>query len=160
MTQAEASSLKGLSVSSELELEKNHLQFLGYKVTEHENGLLLAEGTESTAGGCYWWHVVKRSHGVCFMRWLNVAESASLLDKLMLANAVNKITEMSCTSVGTSSTETMEDASFLFTTAFLEGDYDRSRFTLFVNHLNREYDAALSCGEFDMIWDRIKPVKS
>lgn len=156
MTQADASSLKGLSVSSELELEKNHLQFLGYKVTENEHGLL-ALTTESTPGSYFWWQVLKRPHGVCLMRWLTVLESASFLDKLMLANVVNKITEMSCTSVGLSSSEPAEDAIVLYTTAFLEGDYDRNRFTLFVNHINREYDAATSCKEFNMIWDRIGP---
>lgn len=155
MTRADAFSLKGVEVL--WELEKSCLRFLGYKAIECKNGVLLAEADTSMAGSFCWWRLVRRPHGVCFMRWLKVADSASLVDQLLLANAINKMTEMSGTSAGTPSSEIKEDTSVLFTTALLEGDYDQQSFSSFVERLNREYLAALAHDEFIGICRRIQP---
>lgn len=136
MTESSPNPIESIALlgASSLELEKNHLQFLGYNCTVESENQILAEATKSAGENSLWWHFYKMRRGVLALRWWVVPNGPSELDMLKLVNEMNTTNFFVCASI----TSSEEGTHFLNIKSFLEGDYDRSNFGIFVNQINAE----------------------
>ena len=139
-------------VSSELEHEKNHALFLGFKVEELQPHVLLL--SPDTASRLAWWWLIKRSHGVLARKAVATPRfSADRYDVLDFVNRFNCQCELLCMTL-----EELEDRTpQIYAHSFLEGEYNRSNFTLFMERINQEFHDAFSAGDLYNAWQRIAP---
>lgn len=139
-------------IASELEHEKNHALFLGYKVEEIQPNVLLL--SPESASRLTWWWLIKRSHGILAKRFIAVPRfSADRYDTLDFANIFNCHCELLCITLEESENRTPQ----IFAHSFLEGEYNRSNFTLFMERINQEYADALAQDEVYNAWRKIAP---
>ena len=138
--------------TSELEYEKNHAQFLGYKVEEIDSNILSL--TPENADRLWWWWLVRRDHGVLARRIMNpAAPGASRIDMLEFVNAVNCLCEAVCITLEVGKNGETQ----IFAQSFLEGQYNRSNFTIFMERINQELSTAVSNETVLEAWTRISP---
>lgn len=136
--------------ASELEYEKNHAQFLGYKTEEIDSNILslTPENTERL----WWWWLVKRDHGVLARRIMSPARpGAPRSDILEFVNAINCLCEAVCVTLECNKNGEQQ----MFAQSFLEGQYNRSNFTIFMDRINHELSAAVTNDAVLEAWSRI-----
>jgi hypothetical protein len=108
--------------ASELEHEKNHALFLGYKVEEIQPNVLLL--SPDSASRLTWWWLIKRSHGALAKKFISVPRfSADRYDTLDFINIFNCHCELLCATLQESENRTPQ----IFAHSFLEGEYNRGQ---------------------------------
>lgn len=141
-------------VASELEYEKNHALFLGYKVDEIAPNVILL--TPDSSDRLWWWWLIKRSHGLLARRtMLSPRPSANRMDCLEFINSVN----CQCEVVALTLEPGKDGGLEIFAQSFLEGEYNRANFTIFVERINQELSNSLNSDEVLEGWRRIAPVR-
>lgn len=136
--------------ASELEYEKNHAQFLGYKADEIESNILSL--MPENADRLWWWWLVKRDHGVLARRIMNPARSdAARSDILEFVNAINCLCEAVCITLEVNKNGEQQ----IFAQSFLEGQYNRSNFTIFMDRINHELSNATTNDDVLAAWSKI-----
>ena len=137
-------------ISSELELEKNHAQFFGYRVEEIQSNLITL--TPASSNRMTWWWLIKRGHGVLARRgYCPYNGQISRQDCLEFCNKINVRSELI-----TAKLEKDEDGKEnIFIESFLEGQYSRSTFSIFLERINQEFYEALTQEDIDEIASRL-----
>jgi hypothetical protein len=140
------------NIASELEYEKNHALFLGYKIEEYQPHILLLK--PDAASRLAWWWLIKRSHGVLARRLVVIPKfSADRYDTLDFINRFNCCCELLCLTLEEAENRTPQ----IFAQSFLEGEYNRSNFTVFIDRINHEYFEAFTSLEVSTAWQKIAP---
>jgi len=143
-----------LHVASELEYEKNYALFLGYKVDEIAPNVISL--TPDNSDRLWWWWLIKRSHGLLARRaMLSPKPAASRIDCLEFVNLVNCHYEVVSLTLEPGKDGGLE----IFAQSFLEGEYNRANFTIFIERINQELSSSLGGEEVLEIWRRIGPAR-
>jgi len=102
----------------------------------------------------WWWWLVKRSHGVLARRLMPEPRIGS--DRYDVLNFINEV-NCACETIALTLDLNDEKKPFIAAQSFLEGQYSRSNFTIFMDRINEELTTAMNQPHVQAAWSKVKP---